>query len=98
MARHDELLEEGAREAPEPLTAEQHSSRLGLKSTGGVIAGGGVVAAKAGAIGGLGKFFIWIFFWNSFSTAWRIGGWIAIAVIAAIGLTWIVLRRRRVAA
>jgi hypothetical protein len=95
MARHDDLLEQGAREAPEPQTAEEHSKRLGLKSTGGVVAGGGVVAAKAGAIGGLGKIFIWMFAWNGVSTAARIGGWIGIAVVLAIAAAGVVLYRRR---
>jgi hypothetical protein len=95
MARHDDLLDEGAREAPEPLTAEQHSSKLGLKSTGGVIAGGGVVAAKAGAIGGIGKLFIWMFAWNGVSTALRVGGWIGIAIVAGVAIAGVVIYRRR---
>jgi len=95
MARHDELLEEGAREAPEPETAEEKSRKLGLKSTGGVVAGGGLVAAKAGAIGGLGKFFIWMFAWNGVSTALRVGGWIGILVVLAIVTAAVVLYRRR---
>ena len=49
MARHDDLLNQGPREAPEAETAEEKSTKLGLKSAGGAVAGGGVVAAKAGA-------------------------------------------------
>ena len=97
MSRHDDLLEQGAREAPEPETAEEKSHKLGLKSTGGVVAGGGVVAAKAGAIGGLGKFFIWMFAWNGVSSALRIGGWIGIALVLAVVALWVVLHRRRAA-
>ena len=97
MAKHDDLLDQGPREAPEPETAEEKSKKLGLKGAGGAVVGGGAVAAKAGAIGGLGKFFIWLFAWNGVSTAIRIGGWVGIllvvAIIAAAVLLW---RRRRV--
>ncbi|HEY3542988.1 MAG TPA: hypothetical protein VGK79_10640 [Gaiellaceae bacterium] len=96
MPRHDDLLDQGPREAPEPETAEQRSQKLGLKTAGGAVVGGGAVAAKAGAIGGLGKLFVWLFAWNAFRSAWFYGGWIAVAVIVAIGLTWYVLRRREV--
>jgi hypothetical protein len=90
MAKHDELLDEGPREAPEPETAEQRSKRTGLKSAGGVVAGGGAVAAKAGAIGGIGKFFIWAALWNGLLH----GGWIALVVVAALVVAWLVRRRR----
>jgi hypothetical protein len=95
MAKHDDLLDQGPREAPEPETAEQRSQKLGLKSAGGVAAGGGVVAAKAGAIGGLGKLFIWMFAWNGVSTALRIGGWIGLLVVLAIAVSAVALYRRR---
>jgi hypothetical protein len=95
MAKHDDLLDQGPREAPEPETAEQRSQKLGLKSAGGVVAGGGVVAAKAGAIGGLGKLFIWMFAWNGVSTALRIGGWIGLLVVLAIVVAAVALYRRR---
>jgi|tagenome__1003787_1003787.scaffolds.fasta_scaffold20669303_2 hypothetical protein len=98
MPRHDDLLEQGPREAPEPETVEQRSQKLGLKSAGGVVAGGGVVAAKAGVLAGFGKFFVWIFFWNSLSSAWRIGGWIGLAVVLAVVGAWLALRHRRQAA
>ena len=51
MAQHDDLLNQGPRAAPEPETAAERSKKLGLKSAGG----GGAIAAKAGALGGLGK-------------------------------------------
>ena len=91
MAKHDDLLNEGAREAPEPETAEQRSSRLGMKSAGGGIAAGGIALAK---IGVLGKVFLYLFVWNGVSTLWRVGGWIAIAVVAAGVTVYLVLRSR----
>ena len=95
MARHDDLLNQGPREAPEAETAEEKSQKLGLKSAGGAVAGGGVVAAKVGALGGLSKFFVWLFAWNSVRAGWRIGGWIGLGVVLAIIATYLVLRRRR---
>jgi len=92
MAKHDDLLNEGAREAPEPETAEQRSSRLGMKTAGGGIAAGGIALAKVGV---LGKVFLYLFVWNGVSTLWRVGGWIAIAVVAAALALYFVLRSRR---
>ena len=93
MAKHDDLLEQGPREAPEPETAEQKSQKLGLKTAGGVVAGGGIAAAKVGAIGGIGKFFLWAALWNGLLR----GGWIALVVIAAVLAGAFVVRRRRIA-
>jgi hypothetical protein len=88
----DELLKQGPREAPEPETAEERSSRTGLtKAAGGGVAAGGIGLAKAGI---LGKFFVWLFLWNGVSTALRIGGWIGILLIAALVGGVIVYRRR----
>jgi len=95
MAKHDDLLDQGPREAPEAETAEEKSKKLGLKTAGGAVAGSGAVAAKAGAIGGLGKFFIWLFAWNGVSTALRVGGWIGILLVVAIVVAAVVLWRRR---
>jgi hypothetical protein len=92
MAQHDDLLNQGPREAPEPETAEERSKKLGLKSAGGVVAGGGIAAAKVGV---LGKFFVWLFLWNGISTAARIGGWIGIALVLALVVGFIVWRRNR---
>jgi hypothetical protein len=92
MAKHDELLEQGAREAPEPETAEERSGRLGMKTAAGGVVGGGVALAKLGV---LSKLFIWIFAWNGISSLWRIGGWIAIAVVAAAIALYFVLRARK---
>jgi hypothetical protein len=89
---NDDLLEQGPREAPEPETAEERSSRTGLtKAAGGGVAAGGIGLAKAGI---LGKFFLWLFVWNGVSTALRIGGWVGILLIAAIVGGAIVYRRR----
>ncbi|HEU5476512.1 MAG TPA: hypothetical protein VFU64_01635 [Gaiellaceae bacterium] len=89
----EELLEQGPREAPEPETAEERSRRTGLtKAAGGGVAAGGIGLAKAGL---LGKFFLWWFAWNGAIDAWRIGGWIGLAlVLAAVG-AWVALRHRR---
>jgi len=92
MAKHDDLLDQGPREAPEPETAEQRSRRTGLKTAGGGVAAGGIGLAKAGL---LGKFFIYLFVWNGVSSAWRIGGWIGIAVVAALITAYFVFRSRR---
>jgi len=92
MPSHEDLLEQGPREAPEPETAEERSKKLGLKTAGGAVVGGGVAVAK---IGGLGKLLLWIFLWNGVSDAWRLGGWIGIAVVAALIATYVVVRRRR---
>jgi hypothetical protein len=97
MAKHDDLLEQGPREAPEPETAEERSNRTGLKSAGGVVAGGGAVAAKVGALGGFGKLFVWLFAWNSVRAGWRIGGWIGLAVVLSSIGVYVYLRRRRTA-
>jgi hypothetical protein len=95
MAQHDDLLNQGPREAPEPETAEEKSKKLGLRSAGGAVAGGGVVAAKVGALGGLSKFFLWLFVWNGVSSAARIGGWIGIALVLALVVAFVVWRKTR---
>jgi hypothetical protein len=95
MAKHDDLLNQGPREAPEAETAEEKSKKLGLKSAGGAVAGGGVVAAKVGALGGLSKLFLWLFVWNGISSAARIGGWIGIALVLALVAGFIVWRKTR---
>jgi hypothetical protein len=90
MAKHDDLLNQGPREAPEAETAEEKSKKLGLKTAGGAVVGGGAVAAKVGVLGGIGKFFIWAALWNGLLH----GGWIAVVVLLALIATAIVLRRR----
>ena len=95
---NDDLLQQGPREAPEPETAEERSKKLGLKTAGGAVAGGGAVAAKVGALGGLSKFFLWLVAWNAFRASWYYGGWIVAAVVAAIVIALIVLHKRNEAA
>ena len=92
MSKHDDLLGQGPREAPEPETAEQKSKKLGLRTAGGGIAGGGIAALK---LGFLGKFFIWFFAWRGIVDAWRVGGWVAGALLLAALTTFLVLRSRR---
>jgi hypothetical protein len=95
MAGHDDLLAQGPREAPEPETAEERSANRGRRAVGGGLLGGGVAAAKLGAIGGLGKVFIWLFAWDGVVDAGRVFGWLGVlAVVAAVG-TFLVLRSRR---
>jgi hypothetical protein len=92
MAKHDELLDLGAREAPEPETAEERSSRLGMKTAAGGVVAGGVALAK---FGGLAKIFLWIFAWNGVHDAWRLGGWIGIGLVAAAVAVYFAVRARR---
>jgi hypothetical protein len=87
----EDLLKQGPREAPEPETAEQRSKRTGMKTAGGGVAAGGIGLAKAGL---LGKFFIYLFLWNGVRSAWLIGGWIGIALVAAAVIAYIVYRNR----
>jgi hypothetical protein len=63
----------------------------GVDHVGGVGAGG-VTLAKVGV---LGKFFFWFFAWNGVNNLWRLGGWIAIAILAAAVSVYLVLRSRR---
>ena len=88
----DDLLKQGPREAPEPETAEERSSRLGMKTAAGGVVAGGAALAKVGV---LGKVFFWFFAWNGVNNLWRLGGWIAIAVLAAAVSLYLVLRSRR---
>jgi hypothetical protein len=89
---NEDLLKQGPREAPEPETAEERSKRMGMKTAGGGIAAGGIGLAKAGL---LSKFFLYLFLWNGVRTAFLLGGWVAILVIAAaIGL-FVYARKKR---
>ena len=88
----DDLLKQGPREAPEPLTAEERTSRKGAKAAGGGIAAGGLGLAKAGF---LGKFLIYLFLWNGIRTGFLVGGWIGIVLIAAVVGAFVFYRKRR---
>jgi hypothetical protein len=92
MAKHDDLLQQGPHEAPEPETAEQRSKCVGWGTAGGGVAAGGIAIAK---FGGLAKVFLWLFAWNTASSAWRIGGWVGIAVVIAAVAAFLVVRSRR---
>ena len=92
MAKHDDLLDQGAREAPEPETAEQRSKRVGWGAAGGGVVAGTIAAAK---FGGLAKVFLWLFAWHTALNGWRIGGWIGLAVVIAAVATFLVLQARR---
>ena len=92
MAKHDDMLEQGPREAPEPETAEQRSKNMGLKTAGGGIAAGGIGLAKAGV---LGKFFFWLFAWHSLQSAWRISAWVGVAAVIVAITAFLVYRWRR---
>jgi hypothetical protein len=91
MAKHDDMLEQGPRDAPEPETAEQRSKRVGLGGAAGGIVAGGAAAAKLGV---LTKVLVWYFAWHGAVSAWRIGGWIGLAVVLAAIALFVVLRAR----
>jgi len=89
------LYTDQPREAPEPLTAEERTSRKGAKAAGGGIAAGGIGLAKAGF---LGKFLIYLFLWNGVKTAFLLGGWIGIALVATAIGGFVYYRKQRQAA
>ena len=86
------LYNDQPREAPEPLTAEERTSRKGMKTAGGGIAAGGIGLAKAGF---LGKFLIYLFLWNGVRTAFLLGGWIGIVLIGAAIAAFVYYRKQR---
>jgi hypothetical protein len=92
MSKHDDLLQQGPHEAPEPETAEERSKRVGLGTAAGGLAAAGVALAK---LGFLAKFFLWIFAWHGIASLWQVGGWIAIAALAGVVTTYLVIRARR---
>jgi hypothetical protein len=92
MARHEDLLQQGPQEAPEPETAEERSKRLGMgTAAGGAVVAGGAAAAKLGGLKG----FLWIFAWLFGHALWRAGVWVALAVVLGALLTVFVIRARR---
>ncbi len=92
MAKHDDLLEQGPQEAPEPETAEQRSKRTGWGAAGGGILGGGAAAAKFGV---LTKILFWLFAFRAVDNAWRIGTWAGLAVVLAAIVAFALIHSRR---
>jgi hypothetical protein len=91
MGQHDELLQQGPCRAPEPETAEQRSKRVGWGTAAGGAAAGGAALAKLGFL----KFFVWLFAWHGLVSAWRLGGWVALAAALAAVALFVVVRSRR---
>ena len=92
MAKHDELLEQGPQEAPEPETAEERSKRTGWGAAGGGILGGGVAAAK---FGGLTKILFWLVAFRAVDTGWRIGAWAGLAILLTAVAAFTLIHSRR---
>jgi hypothetical protein len=92
MSKHEDLLQQGPHEAPEPETAEERSKRVGLGTAAGGLAAAGVALAK---LGFLAKFLLWIFAWHGIASLWQVGGWIAIVALAGVVTTYLVIRARR---
>ncbi len=92
MSKHDDLLNQGPKQAPEPETAEERSTRKGWGAAGGGVAAGGIAVAK---FGGLAKIFIWLFAFRALDGGWRIGGWIGLAVVVAAIGAFLLVRMRR---
>jgi hypothetical protein len=92
VSKHDDLLQQGPHEAPEPETAEQRSKRTGWGAAGGGVLGGGVAAAK---FGGLTKILFWLFAFRAVDNAWRIGTWVGLAVVVAAIVAFALLHSRR---
>jgi hypothetical protein len=94
MAKHDELLGEGPRTAPEPETAEERSHLRKRGALGG-LAAGGAVAFKLGAFT---KLFIWLAVWHGATSLLRYAGWpglvVGIAALAVV-VVWLVWSHRR---
>ena len=91
MAKHDELLEQGPREAPEPETAEQRSKRLGVGAAGGAVAAAGAVVAKLAGF----KAFLWVAGWFVARGLWTAGLWVALLALVAAATVYLVVRSRR---
>jgi hypothetical protein len=92
MSKHDEFLQEGPKEAPEPETAEQRTKRTGWGAAGTGIVGGGIALAK---FGGLAKIFVWLFAFHAINNAWRVGSWVGIAIVAGLIATFVIVCARR---
>jgi hypothetical protein len=94
MAKHDELLGEGPRTAPEPETAEQRSPLRRRGALGG-LAAGGAVAFKLGAFT---KVVLWLAVWHGATSLLRYAGWpwlVAGIVAVSAVVAWVAWSRRR---
>jgi hypothetical protein len=89
---HDDLLQEGPREAAEPETAEQRTKRLAGRGLAGGAIATGTAAVK---FGGFAKFLIFLFAWHGAVDVWRLAGWIGVALVLAAVATFFVVTRRR---
>ena len=92
MAKHDDLLEQGPQEAPEPETAEERTRRTGWGAAGGGILGGGIAAAK---FGGLTKILFWLVAFHAVDNAWRFGAWAGLAIVVAAVVAFALVHARR---
>ena len=89
---HDDLLQEGPREAPEPETAEQRTKRLAGRGLAGGAIATGTAALK---FGGFAKVLIFLFAWHGAVDVWRLAGWIGLALVLAAVAVFLVVTRRR---
>ena len=91
MAKHEELLSEGPRTAPEPETAEERSHLRNRGALGGLLAVGGIGALKLGVFT---KFFIWLAAWHGAIALLRLAGWPGLVVgVAALAIVVAVIGR-----
>ena len=100
MAKHEKLLSEGPRTAPEPETAEERSNLRKRGALGGLLAAG-AVGLKLGAFT---KLFIWLAVWHGATSFLRYAGWpwlvvgIAALAVVVVWLSWSHRRAQREAA
>jgi hypothetical protein len=90
MAKHEKLLSEGPRTAPEPETADERSHLRKRGALGGLLAAG-AVGLKVGAFT---KLFIWLAVWHGSIALLRYAGWPGLVVgLAALAIVVAVLVR-----
>ena len=90
---HEQMLDEGAQQAPEPETAEQRSARgRRVGAAAGGVAAGGAALAKLGI---LGKVLIGVAGWHAFVSVISRGGWYVAAGVALVLAVTVALIARR---